>query len=75
MSKVNNQYKLYDYEAEASDHAKHHPGWSKLSLRNKESTNYTANYNQILDAPEAKIQNIPLYLSPLNKGKELLSVM
>lgn len=56
MSKINDKNELYNYKAKTADHAKHHPGWSKLSFRDKESSNYASNYKEILDAPEAEIK-------------------
>lgn len=54
MSKVHNQNQLYNYEEKTSYHSKIHPSSSKGFFWDKEGTNNTSNYQEILDCPKSK---------------------
>ena len=53
VCKVNDEDELNDDEHEASNHAKVHPGRTKVSMGNKECSNPSGNDDGVLESPEA----------------------
>ena len=52
MSKVNDEDELDDDEHEASNHAKVHPGGTKVTVGNEECSNPSSNDDGVLESPE-----------------------
>ena len=53
MSKVNDEDELNDDEHEASNHAKVHPGGTKVTVGNEECSDPSGNDDGVLESPEA----------------------